>query len=357
MHNEHNIEMDRNAHVEVVKHDNGNGKYQAGLIINDRPEIILPQTSRVSKALELYAPADVASRLTGGQYFYVDGQLVDFRDGDYNGFVHDDTALQALLHVLGISTSSKTLKHGNTLSKSIVLGREWSTEGLEVPQIGEGLAHSSSLSFVWSPFSDKINSVLNILRLICSNGMTATTRFLNTQIPIINRWEEHMDIAARLIQNKVQGMVKDRLGQMVTEQASVSELQLIAEHARKRMNNVSVPHTEEVRTRLTNILNTVDPTRHLSDVYSPAVFGNKSLAAAKPGHLSVYDAYNITTELSTHTPATDDSTQKALDNHANWMMFNRKDIVPMLGVERQALTTEYSDPNTAFFGGVKPTEA
>jgi len=87
----------------------------------------------------------------------------------------------------------------------------------------------------------------------------------------------------------------------------------------------------------------------LKDVYRFGVFEDKNLSAQLPGHLTAFDAYNIATELRTHTNPTSKSTDNALDKFANVLLFDRQSNYNAAGkvVNR---TSSFSDPTKAFFG-------
>ena len=104
---------------------------------------------------------------------------------------------------------------------------------------------------------------------------------------------------------------------------------------------------------LRNIQSIVDPRRHLREVYQSNVFGKGSPAAAQyPAHLTTMDAYNIATEIRSHTPAVAKSTERALDMIANDMVFDHKNIIlPSTGkVSRKP--SAFSDADAAFFGAM-----
>lgn len=343
-------ELLRGANVSIAAARNEKNFPVAIATIDDKYEHRFDANSRVSKSLDLMTPTDLAERLTGGHFFFIEGELVDFRDGHYNGFVHTDESIDHLAEVIGINHAKElnTKVHNNLISGNYVLGTKWSEHGIVVPNYHDGGQFTSELHFGWNPFIKTVNSAFMLWRLICANGMRGLTSFLNTKIPLINRWEEHLDIANRQIQNRVEGMVTRRLGAMGSERATVAETLLIAHHAQQRLlkNNLE----QAKRERLRNITNIAHPLLHLSHVYKGNVFQDKRLAAQMPAHLSTYDVYNITTELRTHTDATDSSTDHALDKFANELVFDRKDLTAHASRFALPQQSSFSDPDAAFFG-------
>lgn len=311
------------------------------------------RSSRVSKSL-LVTPAEViADRFTGGQFFIVNDQLVDMRDSHYDGFTHDTNGIQRLIDTIGISqlnSRARGIKLAPTQG-NLVLSNIWGENGLEVPGYKEGGAFNSRLRYNWSPFSQQIRGVFELVRLICTNGMVGLTDFFNARIPMINRWEEHMDMAYMQIQNKVQSKVTQRISEMGQERASVGELMQISHHAYTRAKQITSIVLDE-RVRLNNIAHFANPQVHLNDVYRQGVFEDKAIASRVAGHLTTFDAWNLVTEMYSHTRASDDSSDIALQRMANSLMFddgmrNQR----MLNIGRNARSvSSFSSPETAFFG-------
>lgn len=348
-----NSVMLRNAHVHV-EHRIAKSKNVAHITVDDKFEHTFDPDSRVSKALELFTPERLSTRLSGGAYYFVDNRLVDFRDSTYDGFIHNDASIEKLIEVLGITPMShknqalRSMKR-NTVSDSIVLGREWSDHNIVVPGYNsEGNEFASKLLFGWSPFSKNVNSFFMLVRLICANGMMGLTNFLNTRIPLVNRWEEHLEIANRQIQHKVEGISMSRFAIMQRERASVAEARLVANHARKRLENKDMDYDEI--DRLNNIISIVDPEAELSHVYHPNVFDDTRLAAQLPAHLTTYDVYNAATEIRTHSHENDKSTNHALDKFANQILFDRDDLIRYASKAAVTSKSYFSNPAQAFFG-------
>ena len=89
----------RNADVEVIAHRDAANNPIVLASINGN-EHRFAAASRVSRSLEMMAADEVAERLTGGSYFFIEDKLVDFRDGQYsrnNGFVHTDDSINHLM--------------------------------------------------------------------------------------------------------------------------------------------------------------------------------------------------------------------------------------------------------------------
>lgn len=347
------FELCRNAKVRVTASRNSKNFPVATIVVNNQYTHTFEAESRVSRNLETMDVESLEKLMNGGTYFFVENTLVDFRYGNYNGFVHEDESIEQLAKVIGIVEAKElsTKLQDNLTSNKYALGTSWSKNEIHVPEYNDGGEFKSELLFAWNPFVKTVNSAFMLWRLICENGMRGITSFLNTKIPLINRWEEHLDIANAQIQNKVSGMVKRRLAGMGDQFATVSELQQIATHARKRYEKTM--QGEAGHDQLRTIIQVADPSLHLANVYREGVFKDKRLSAQVPGHLSLFDAYNLATEIRTHTRETDGSSMLALDRFANDLVFNHKDLTQHASRFATPRDASFSNHEQAFFGNLK----
>jgi len=343
----------KNAKVTVTATNNTKGSRVAQIVVNDKYEHHFPHKSRISKALDIMTTDQLAEQMTGGNYFFVEESLYDFRDGNYKGFVQNDETIAQLKDLLGINEvePNDMRVHDNVTSRSFKLGRKWSDNPITIPTFKDGGEFRSELHFGWSPFMSALNSAFKLERLICTNGMRGMRTFMNTKIPLVNRWEEHLNMANTQIQNKVSAICKRRFVQMATERASVGELLNIAHHANERidMNNVQAAQIQNAMLR--NMRNIVNPQQHLDSVYQANVFKRGSPAAMQyPGHLTTMDAFNIVTEIRSHSAPHEKSTTRALDMIANDLVFERKNIILPSSGKVSRKVSAFSDPDAAFFG-------
>lgn len=344
----------RDAQVTVEKLFDDKHRPMAACVIDGEFEHIFPHTSRVSKHLDSMEAVDLSERLTGGQFFFVEDQLIDFRDSSYNGFVHTDKTVDVFMDIIGYQHKNELqMAHMQKdtdpdINSPIVLRKIWNKNEISVPGYVHGTDFHSMLSYEWNPFVKHINTMFDLVRLICENGMVGVTSFLNTKVPVVNRWEEHLDIASRMIQNKVNGIVQERIGQMIREHCSVADLLLLEDHIMARLA-VSID-TEEHST-LINMLNAVSPRAQLVDVYRDSVFDDKNVAAQLPGHLSGFDVFNIATQIRTHTQQVAKSSDFAMDKFANAILFDRQ---TNFNASANRLVTShvsaFNDPEMAFHG-------
>ena len=339
----------RDANIGVVMSQSSNNHPIATINVNDQFEHTFPSDSRVSRALDTMAADSLAERLTGGSYFFIGNQLFDFRDGQYGGFVHTDQTIEHLSSVLGvheIGPKNRLRVHENVTSPKYTLGKVWDAHNISIGEYGAGGAFRTDLHFGWNPFIKHINSAFQLIRLICANGMIGRTSFLNSKIPLVNRWEEHLDIASRQLQIKVDSKVTGRLSFMSRERATVRELVQLTNHVEHRLKEA---HTAEEVTRLRNIQRVVNPRLHLENTYRSHVFDDRDVSSRLPGHLTVFDTFNAITEVNSHTEERGTSTARALDMMANKLMFDRK-TQPIISANEETPISAFSDPTAAFFG-------
>jgi hypothetical protein len=352
------IELIRNAKVDVHPVITDNGDVLASITINDKYDHTFEASSRISRVLSStndtksfeVAKKQLQERMTGGDYFMVDNQLVDFRDSMYNGFVHSDDSIKHLIDHIGIMRSEASLRHGlklNTQSKNHILANRYSSEDLSIQGLEDGGIFNTNIIYSWSPFTSFVKGAFELVRLVCTNGMVGTTELINSNIPLVNRWEEHLRISNKQMQNAVQGLVGSRMKDMVSSRASVTDLRLIAKHAENRLTTVTDKAEKE---RLERIKFIADPMIHLPDYYSLESLQDSNIAAQLPGHLSEFDAWNCITEIMTHTADNEKSTPRSLQGFANNLVFPKKESNTNHHLNTTPLLSAFSNPEVAFFG-------
>ena len=344
----------RGGKVELTRTIDSKKRNVAEIVVNDQFTHRFSPNSRISKHLDVMSPKDLEHRLNGGTFFFIGDQMIDMRDGQYNGFVHTDESVGVFMDILGYQEKKNLPRHRGSLNNEtegdLVLRKVWTKDEITVPGYAQGADFNSELSFVWNPFVKTINSSFDLVRLVCTNGMIGLTSFLNTKIPLMNRWDEHLDIASRQIQNKVNSIVIDRVKSMSTERASVADCLLLEQHAFDRLVGGQDKSPAE-RDRLKTIISAVSPKFRLHNTYQDAVFADKNLAAQLPAHLSNFDTFNIATELRSHTGQSAKSSDNALDKFANGVLFDREDnFVASASRYNAPKVASFSSVDRAFFG-------
>lgn len=347
-----NFALVQNANVklDVINSDAGS---MPVITVNDTYQHAFPSKSRVTQGLNFFSPEQLQDRLDGGHYFFIDNKLVDYRDSEYNGFVHSDNSINKLMDIIGYRpcTNKKFNRKENLVSRDVTLSNVWSKASIDVPAYKNGGQFDSELDFIWNPFMRDIRSTFRIVRQICTNGMVGMSDFINTRIPVINRWEEHLDIASVQIQHKIEAKVSNRLDSMGTTHSSVGQCLLINDHINDRLENaIDTYGAHPMVERLKNLNLVTNPKLHTSDVYRSSVFENRQIAAQHPAHLSEFDLYNIVTEVNTHTDPSSGSSRAALDKMANALVFDENNKVLANVVRPAVRTSSFFSPEQAFFG-------
>lgn len=332
----------------------------ARMVVDGMYEHIFDPKSSIVQSFKTAGVQAVQDRLDGGTFIVHEDKIVDFRGSNYKGFIHSDEAVKMLSQHVGDENfkSNKRVKGG----ASHIFGRVYDSADLDIDEIGEGGMFKTQLSYVWSPFHKNINTLYDIERLICANGMRGLTRFFNASIPMVNKWEEHLRIANIQINNRVRDKVRQRLAEMTRERACVADLMLVNDHASGRL--LSQHNAQEQRDRLLKICSIVDPLLHLNEVYTDHAMADSNVAAQLPGHLTVFDVWNLATEIDSHTNSDDDSSSRVLQKLVNDLLLNSEKVNTnnrtfrrMMGrtssgvqsVSGPKLSDE-SDPNRVFFG-------
>ena len=358
-----------NAKVEVSKGFTNHGATTASVMVNDRFSHTFKASSRISKHLHMMTPTDLSKQLSGGSFFFVDDKLIDFRDSSYNGFVHTDDSVNHLMDTIGfedIDNTSRVLgvrgRRSRLLSKSdtdddvestIRLRKQWDVAGFKVPGYADGGEMESHLFYQWNPFVSHVRATYELLRLICENGAVGIAPIFNAKIPLVNRWQEHLDMATDQIQRVISHKTSNRMISMKDERASLYDCLNTTSHIQARVSSEEIASTEFQQLR--NILNIVNPQIHLDEVYNQHVFDNSTLAKQLPSHLTAMDLYNIVTEVRTHTTETSKSRNTALDGLANALLFGEGFSEFDSSVDRCSTSpkiSSFSDSETAFFGMV-----
>ena len=352
-------ELVRNAHVTGLATADDKGRTTLTIKINGQFDHVFPHSSRVSKALSVASLDDIVSRLSGGTFFLIDGELIEFRYNDYNGFIHNNDSVARLMEVVGVTESDDEMTgvSANTANRNIKLSKEWASEGFNVPAVQSG-DFETAIHYGWSAFSQNVSSAFVLWRLVCANGMRGMTNFLNSQIPLVNNWEEHLDMANRQLMNKINAKMNDRIAALQGERASVADCLLLNSHIADRRLGLHNATDSFALNKLSNIQAIANPVLHLGEIYKSEVFKDGAMASAAPAHISGYDLFNMVTEVRTHTSASTDSSGRSLDMLANSLLFGdpgqyavaRPSNVVQTLKAKDAPALIDNDPGRAFWG-------
>jgi hypothetical protein len=346
------FELVRNAIVEASSHRDYRNHPIAKIVVNGKYTHQFTASSRISRSLETMSEQDLQDRMQGGTFLFVNNNLVDYRDGFYNGFIQDDASIAALARVIGIQprVAMSTSLHDNLITHDWVLGAKWGASEISVPEIVGGGEFENELLFGWSPFNKDINYAFVLREVSTGNLLRGRAAFLRKRIPLVNRWEEHLDIACKQLQTRIDSEVKRRLKTMIGERASVQELQLLYDHAKTRLEKGLAVRGSVAGITLQRIMRITSPLIHCNKIYKENVFTDMRIAAQRAGHLSVFDAYKVAIELRTRTVEVDGSSTLAIDRYANDLIFNRTDLTQYGARYETTKTPAFEDLEAAFNG-------
>lgn len=306
----------------------------------------------------------IEEKFNGGTYVFNHGKLIQYRDAFSLGFVRSADEMNLLSEIIG--SQSATQKRGvagmfesfrmNSINKQHFLGGEGKEFDLKIDGMQEGGEFKNRLIYSWSPFDENLIINLETERLVCTNGMVGMASFVTKAVPLVNRYQEHLDLISVQLQPQFNAILKDRFKGMSEQRSSVHTM--MSAHklltARSKENNVlkrgGVLNDEVLGSisRMKNILPLLDVRETLGGVYKKSAFDNVEQSRHLEGNLTQFDVFNILTEVSSHTNGSFDSTSK-IQKEINKLVFdelndkkNVKGNIPKIDSS--------SDHRRAFFG-------
>lgn len=305
-------------HVSVEQR--GKNKGDITLVINDKI-IQLNRRHPISVTASLTTPEDAAASLQNGTFVISDeGELLEYRDQSYKGFIHGDEFAE---------------KYGSDKSLASRMNTEF-----DLPEFGMGGKFNLSTGFSWSAFSQNLKTQVNVMRQICENGMVARNKLFEQEVPLHNMFDHHLDIAARQLITVSQDKISKRLAAMGREHSTNNELNLVHSHVKRRLLD------DQKNDRLIKLNAVMEEAVDVSDYYTKKAIEN-NITNALPSTTSRMDLWNIATELRSHTGSLVESTESSLDRIASGLLFP-KNITGAIGTRPHHST--FGSPELAFFG-------
>lgn len=345
----------RNASVEIKPEINSHQQIILTIIIDNLFEHCFPSTSKESRMLLNNDRKIVEDYFNNGTYVVCNNVLVDYRPSTYSGFIQTDYSLSKLEEVIGAEDLSKkptkTPVNGlfnqsrSSKSNGFFLGGEWDKFDLDINALGIGGEFSNQLIYKYSPFSENVKTSFEVTRLICSNGMVATSPFVTFDVPIISDWESNLNVVSAQLKPKLNDILDYRFSQMAQQRASVDCVLKTDKIINERFVNLKNPTVEELN-KIENLHKISDVTSILSSYYENDVFEDSNIANQHDSHLTQFDCFNILTELSTHAgreEKTDIDAQRLLNKIVFDDFKNKKKIIPSIPKSQD------SDFKRAFF--------
>lgn len=289
------------------------------MTVNDQSTIVTSR-SGIGRMIKMTNVENVEKMLVGGHFLFQGDELKEYRDGNYTGFIHDNDWINRF------SNTPELLSH----IKSVI----------EIPDFGDGGKFDLNTGFTWSAFNPFLKTQVNLMRLICANGMRVKHKLFEKKVPLINNFEKHLDISAEQINITANKEIKTKLFGMNDIIASVRDVALVGDHIQKRLE------VDPLSERL-NGLNEVILAGEFDEKYTPYALNSASITSHLPSHLSRFDLLNITTELMTHTKSVDRSTDNALNLISTNLIFSDNEVNQF---SKAKIPRTFSNPEQAFFG-------
>lgn len=315
--------------------------------------------------------------LKNGAFLFVEGQLVEYQTSQYfaeGGYCRTEDDIKQLAMMIGLEYVSQKVKNGsfksnlnnyfNNFRKSgasnYTLGAKSFDMEVELPEMKEGGHFNVKNRFNWSAFSPNIGSSIEVERLICLNGMVSNNPLVSNEIRIINEWEEHLEVAKKALNHSIYHTLESHFNKMKMAPASVHLINTINNHAEIRLkalgNRVDIQNASE-RRRLEEIYSITSREKvydFLRNTFGEIKAGENifetRLGNDFGSHLTLMDAWNITTEMATHTSETAKSKDHFLNSLANKIVFDSEYKINTRTKENFQSSFSLSDVERDFFG-------
>lgn len=341
----------KNAKVHVTPLAKG----ALSVIVNDTYTHTFDGKTKLAKDAQEMDRNALLARLNGGTFVFLGDRLVDYRYSDYQGFIHSNDGIQALGEKIGFEVSKpnynrlgpiQQLRHRNN---GVFLGGVGEDFYLDIAGLGAGGQFKNRILYRWSPFSQNVETTLEVERLICTNGMVGISPLTTRRVPLLNDWERNLEIVSLNLQPTMNSLLSERFEAMVNQRATLHEVRranqaLMARHDTSGSDGYR-GRTGEDLAHLRQLIDLTNIAR-LDGVYRSEVLSQTDdRIRTLPSDLSRYDLFNVLTEASTHTAGSLENT-KSLQTMLNVLVFDNT-TAAVVGNTR--LSAE-SDPSRVFFG-------
>lgn len=307
-------------HVQINK---GHGKGNITLTVNDQV-VDLNARHPISVATSLTSAQDAAHSLLGGYFVFEQGdeinKLKEWRDCDYKGFIQTDDFIKQFAE--------------NTKLEGRGFGE------INVAEYGYGGNFNLTAGFEWSAFQKNLKTTVEILRQICTNGMVGRGPLFEKEVPVINLFDHHLDIAAKQLVDISKRRIATRLEVMSREHSLWQEVNLVKGHIERRLKD------DPLNQRLQKLDDILYEHSDLQTYYKKDAI-EKGIVKALPTTISRMDLWNIATEMNSHTHELVHSTASSLDRISTSLLFPKH----IEGVVAEVTAkTAFGSPEQAFFG-------
>lgn len=353
--------------IELKLEMNKKNQYSIKCIINDKYYHSFDEKSKMVKMLNSFTLQEIEKRYINAPFIfaktdsYREWELVDYRDNLYKGFIQSENNMQKFVEHIGFSKNNPLQRREINRVADLFAKHRTNKQGFDfsgeahkvdfhINGVNEGGQFAAQQRFSWSPFEQTISSQVEVVRLVCSNGMVAMSPLLRNQIPIVNNITEHLNIAKMQISDNLSLLLQERLEQLVKSTATISQALFVNKHADIRLKEqVNKQHQQ----RLYSISYVSNPRLHIPrDTYNDQVYLDSNLANIAPSHLTKFDVWNMLTEMDTYTAETNDSTSFVLQKMINTLMFDQTDALNASAMAKRNIV-QVADHNRAFFGDIE----
>lgn len=370
--NKPEFKMIRDAKVEITQvHTHRATQAIEGmdiLVTDDAGESIPVHFGPKTREAMQLASSDVAymtEQLNGGNFSFLGDDLLDYRPSTYQGFVHSDESIADLIEHAGVTPRSQFARKSVKAQFSSgagegagtrTIGSIVDTFDLNVPTMGQGGQFTNDIAALWSPYSDKISSLLIAERLICNNGMVMDAPFVTYKTPILSDVSENIAVMMNQLKPRLEGVLQSRYEQMSVTPARLDLITSTFDALKSRSNTMAlsleVGATSPEMENMVKLMNVLDPEIHLSGIYHESVFRAPSREQKNVrGHLTEFALYNLITEVTTHY-GVDPATDSRLTRITNSLVFDSLEQGKQLTPKTPKVKS--IDHDLAFFGDQKP---
>jgi hypothetical protein len=294
-----------------------------------------PKSSDVAKQYEMgTAPELLVRPYVGGTFHVVDEQIIDHRKNDYKGYIHTEAAVRELSNRIGFVKSS---------SNSEIVARNTTSKFEHSAFNSSGGQFDVDIGFNWSAFSPNVESHFEMVRALCENQMIfGKGTVMSRTVPIINNWESNMEVANHVLKRIFETTISQRLADMPSERINLADVKLLGHQIESVLASDKIQ--KQARAFVNNIKAKLSPIIEMPGMRSLALNDLKRIASP----VSVFDAFNIATEMTSHYMPEDVSSSK-LQAFSNSCIFDRKRQMNIASESMDCVSDTFNDADTAFF--------
>lgn len=360
------FEVIKNASCKVWYHENKD-TVQLYLAVENKEPHLFPLNASENKLIQQMSLKTIEEKFNGGTYVFNGNKLINYKDSTYNGFVRTTEDINILSDVIGSESYSGNRERGvngmfeqfrgNSIDKSTFLGGVGEIFELEVDNLGEGGVFENKLIYSWSPFDENLLINLEAERLVCNNGMVGMASFVTKAVPLVNRYEENLEVVTIQLQPQFNSILGNRFSDMSHQPASLHSMMQAHNliNNRLKQNNSILRKTsgfdleqEKAVQALREMNNVLNVKNTLGGHYKSSAFSNKEQARHLQGNLTQYDVFNILTEAVSHSSG-DSKSNEGIQKAINSIIFDDLNDKKSVKGNVPNLSSE-SDHRRAFFG-------